>query len=546
MDRARLDDSYRRALAARRPRRPAPGRIDITIVALVDGRTDAGALLRSCERQTLTGWTLWLVCADGGGRAQAAAAAAASTLAAGRVRVTTAADLCGSADAWLPPGDTEYVLLLDGRTRLSGDGLASIHEAISGVNPPDWIYTDDDRCDESGRRHDPCLKGAFAPALAILDDQASRLAVVRRTAIASLGGCRPAYGSSQLSALLFRAQAAGIRISHCGADCAHHDRRDRDLDATERWRAADDHLGGRGVVVIDRTRVAGTPIPRVRWTATGRGPAVTVIIPTRDRLELLVRCIDSLRHTVDWTRTQLLVVDDDSEQPETRGYFRQLTSAGGLPCRVLTVLRRGRPFNYAALMNQAAAEVTTPLVLHLNNDVRALEPGWIDQMAGWLEFADVGVVGCRLIHEDGSLQHGGVIVSPAGGALEHFQKWLVTGDPGYQRLPYLARDVSAVTGACLLTRSALLRDLDGFDEQNFAVQFNDVDFCLRAREAGWRVVYEGAVGLEHRAGATRGGTFDFTETLRFLNKYRTYRDPFISARLDPVSVCGPSPVLRSR
>jgi GT2 family glycosyltransferase len=187
--------------------------------------------------------------------------------------------------------------------------------------------------------------------------------------------------------------------------------------------------------------------------------------------------------------------------------------------------------------------VTTPFMLQLNNDVEAIESGWLDQMVGWLAVPEVGVVGAKLLYPDGSIQHAGVMVMPSHGTPEHLFHRLFGNDSGYQWLPHRARNVSAVTGACLLTRTDLFHQLGGFDEEHLAVQFNDVDYCLKAVSADYRIVYEPAAVLFHRAGASRGRAYDYRENVFFLRKHREYRDPFLSPHLDLSSLCGPTPVL---
>ena len=181
-------------------------------------------------------------------------------------------------------------------------------------------------------------------------------------------------------------------------------------------------------------------------------------------------------------------------------------------------------------------------MLHLNNDIEAIAPGWLDQLSGWLAFRDIGVVGAKLLYPDGSIQHAGVIVSPSHGAPGHLFNRLTGNDTGYQWLPHRVRNVSAVTGACLLTRTDLFHELGGFDEEHLGVQFNDTDYCLRAIATGKRVVYEPSAVLFHHESASRGRDYDYRETLFFLEKYRDYQDPFASPRLDVTSLYGPTPL----
>jgi GT2 family glycosyltransferase len=286
------------------------------------------------------------------------------------------------------------------------------------------------------------------------------------------------------------------------------------------------------------------PRQRVKWRQAGLSDAdVTIVIPTRDRVDLLRSCLASLRRTLDMSRVKVLIVDDQSRQAETATFLAELerTAPG---CRILRTRAASDAFNYARLMNLAAREVDTPLMLHLNNDVEALTPGWLEQMKGWLTFPGVGAVGAKLLYPDGSIQHAGVIVVPGLFAIDHLFHRLRNDDPGYQWLPHRLRNVSAVTGACVLTRTALFHEVGGFDEEHLPVQFNDIDYCLRVIACGQRIVYEPAAVLCHQTSASRGGQYDYRETVYFMTKYHDLADPYISPHVEPLSMLSPTPRLK--
>jgi glycosyltransferase involved in cell wall biosynthesis len=257
---------------------------------------------------------------------------------------------------------------------------------------------------------------------------------------------------------------------------------------------------------------------------------VTIVIPTRDRLHLLQECVELLEETVDWRQAKLVIVDDHSRDADAVRYLAAITQRPDLRCVVVRPADRAAPFNYSHLVNLALPHIDTPLVLHLNNDVNALEPGWLEEMATWFLQPDVGVVGARLDSPDRTLNHTGIVIGPHGGLADTpFAKV----DP--REVPpewhAAAREVSAVTGACLLTRTALYRELGGFDEKDFGVAYNDVDYCLRVRAAGHRVVYTPQARLMHWGSATRGVTFDDAEHIAFVRRYPAFRDPYLSPHL---------------
>ena len=466
-----------------------------------------------------------------------------------RVRHVPLAALQDGRGFWLPPGSAERVVLLDGSCLPTSDGPSRAIRAslASGV---DWLYTDDVLLG-GPPEVDPYFKGAFSPELALVDDYATRLAVVRRDAIVRVGGLRADAGCAQIYDLLLRVSAAGASIGHCPEVCCQRIAPVPAVPDADHRAAAERALNAEGaagaaIEVRARPSAPGLALPYVKWSSgVADAGGLTIVIPTRDRVPLLQRCVESLRRTVDPAGVTLLIVDDRSSEADTRDYLDRLEHEGVFRCVVLRPSADDRRFNYARLMNAAADVVQTPLMLHLNNDVEALEPGWLDQMAGWLLRPGVGVVGAKLLYADHSIQHAGVLVSSWHGIPEHVFRRLAGGDAGYQRWPHRPRNVSAVTGACLLTRTALYRDLGGFDAEHLAVQFNDVDYCLKTIAAGFRVVVEPAAVLRHDESASRGRTFDRRENAWFIEAHRDYRDLFASPHFDHDSLCGPTPVVTS-
>ena len=259
---------------------------------------------------------------------------------------------------------------------------------------------------------------------------------------------------------------------------------------------------------------------------------VTIVIPTRNRVELLAPCVASIERTVDPRHVKLLIIDDQTSDPDTLRYLESLPQTCSIATRVIRPARTDGAFNYARLMNEAATHVDTPSMLLLNNDTLALAPGWLEDMAGWLSVPGVGAVGARLLFPNGRGQHAGIVIGPHHGLADHCFRGCDGDDLGYLFLARAARNVSAVTGACMLVRTDSYRRLNGMNEQDFAVAYNDVDLCLRMRAGGERVVYTPQAQLVHAQGASRGLDYDLDEHLAFITRYRGYRDPFVNPNLD--------------
>ncbi|MGU3539525.1 glycosyltransferase [Methylobacterium sp. A54F] len=246
-------------------------------------------------------------------------------------------------------------------------------------------------------------------------------------------------------------------------------------------------LDGDGIATVLR------PLPEPR-------PCVSLIVPTRDRLDLLRTCLDSLTGCTDWPDFEILVCDNDSREPETLAYFRALEAEGQarvIPCP--------GPFDFAAMNNRAAAAARGRLLGFINNDVEAFRPDWLARLCSEALRPEVGAVGARLLDGAGRIQHGGIVLG-TGGLVTHAHRHFPGDAAGYLSGLRATRRVSAVTAACLLVERAKFLAVGGFDAAHFAVDFNDVDLCLRLDAAGHRTLFVPGAVLHHREAASRRWT----------------------------------------
>jgi GT2 family glycosyltransferase len=246
----------------------------------------------------------------------------------------------------------------------------------------------------------------------------------------------------------------------------------------------------------------------VRYPLPVTPPLVSIIVPTRDALALIRQCAESVLAKTTYPRFELLVVDNRSADPEALAYLGDLAGRSAV-----RVLRYDHPFNYSAINNFAARQARGEVLCLLNNDTGVISPDWLEEMAGHLLQDKVGAVGARLLYTDGRVQHGGVTVGP-GGCADHLHADLPRAHPGYCSRAVIAQELSAVTAACMLTWKHLFEQLGGFDEENLPIAFNDVDYCLRLREAGYRVIYTPHAELYHRESASRGPDTTWRERRR--------------------------------
>lgn len=230
-----------------------------------------------------------------------------------------------------------------------------------------------------------------------------------------------------------------------------------------------------------------------------RTPKVSIIVPTRDQLPLLGRCIESVLGKTDYPDCELIVVDNDSQTPEAREFLAGLAGMGNERIRVLSM---PGPFNFSRMNNAAVAQARGEYVLLLNNDTAVLQGDWLAQMMRQALRPGVGIVGARLLFPDGRVQHAGVVMGLRGPA-DHPGLGLGAQEPGYMFRAQLTQNFSAVTAACLLVSRSLYESVGGLDEETFGVSYNDVDFCLRVGRAGHRIVWTPLATLLHEGSASQ-------------------------------------------
>jgi GT2 family glycosyltransferase len=257
---------------------------------------------------------------------------------------------------------------------------------------------------------------------------------------------------------------------------------------------------------------------------------VTIIIPFRDEPRFLRSCIESIDATKGTRTIEFVLVDNGSDQPETQTLLERLSRRDDVQ-----VLPDARPFNWSALNNVAAASASGDVLLFLNNDIEAQEPGWIDVLVAQAMRPDIGAVGARLLYPDRRLQHGGVVIG-VGGAADHIQAGLGEDEPGYLNMAISTRECAAVTGACLASRREVFASLGGFDEA-LGVDLGDIDYCLRAQRGGLKVLYESAAELIHHESPSRGFAGGGRDIKEFIERWQSSilaGDPYLSPHLTRV------------
>ncbi|MFK7989417.1 MAG: glycosyltransferase [Sandaracinaceae bacterium] len=496
------------------------------LLRLSRARVDhARALLDSLRAQTDPRWRL-LATDDGSSGPYLAGHLAADE----RIeRVPFEGGAMEALSALLDAADTAHVALLEPGITLAPDALSHIAARLARCPSIDLLTTDEDHRDPAGRPHTPVRRPPPNRALQLGAPQFGRLTVFRKSAALAVGGFDPRHEGAHAEDLCLRMIEGGATQSHLSVVAAHlRASRPPNPVLTSCLEAALERQGIEAALVPLDTPGAH----RVVWSEGAiKARGVTVLIPTRDRVDLLRPCVDALRRTVPADQLNVLIVDDHSVESRTHVYLREL--AADPLFEVVRDERQARTgFNFARLVNFGVAHVKTPSVLLLNNDTVPTRVGWLAQMAGWLARPDVGAVGARLLYPDGRVQHAGVTIGVHGGLADHLLHGTAGDDDGYLGLGRLARDTAAVTGACLLTHVALYREMDGLDETRFGVDYNDIDYCLRLQGVGKRVVYAPEAELVHHGSASRGGVVNPSEKTHFIERHAAFRDPFVNPAFD--------------
>jgi GT2 family glycosyltransferase len=277
---------------------------------------------------------------------------------------------------------------------------------------------------------------------------------------------------------------------------------------------------------------------KVLWPLPAELPLVSIIIPTRDKVELLRACVDSLLGATLYRPFEILIVDNGSSAAETLDYLSEIAAHPAI-----RVLRYDEPYNYSAINNFAARAAAGSYLCLLNNDTEVVEPDWLTEMIRYAVRPDVGAVGAKLLYGDGSIQHAGVIVG-IGEAAGHAHRFAPANQPGYFRQPHVAQFVSAVTAACLVVEKGKFEAVGGLDEKDLAIAYNDVDLCLKLEAAGWRNVYVPHAVLLHHESKSRGSDVSPEHVDRYMRELRifqerwgtkTYDDPLHNPNLDRYS-----------
>lgn len=433
-----------------------------------------------------------------------------------KVRELENQGIAGNSNAALEMAEGDYVGLLDHDDLLAPNALYEIAAYLEEHPGTDLVYTDEDKVTEDLSEHfQPHLKPDFNLDLLRSNNYICHFLVVKRELVKRTGGFRREYEGAQDYDFIFRCVDEAKQIGHV-PEILYHWRVSKgstaDNPASKMYayeagrRAIQDHLRRRGVEgEVSLKKDLG--FYRVEYPVRDR-ELISVIIPNRDQRETLKQCLDSIYEKTTYSNYEILVVENNSAQPETFEYYRAID--GKKNTRVITW---DKPFNYSAINNFGVRHAKGRYVIFLNNDVQVLTPSWMEELLGVCQRDEVGAVGVKLYYPDDTIQHAGIVVG-IGGIAGSLFVGMRRERSGYLHKASLMQDLSAVTAACMMVRRTAFEAAGGFEEK-LAVAFNDVDFCLKLGRAGYLVVYDPYVELYHHESKTRGSEDTKEKVRRF-------------------------------
>ncbi len=438
----------------------------------------------------------------------------------------------------------EYAVLMDHDDILREDALYEIAKAINRQGGADLIYSDEDKIDEWGLHSDPHFKPDWCPDNLLSRNYLGHVCIFKTAQLRDVGGWRVGYEGSQDYDLILRYTEIYNKVIHIPEVLYHWRIHSESAAMSEAvkpyaYRAAQmaltEAMTRRGmeatVDFLDSFRGYS-----IRFGLVNKNAKVSIIIPSKNQAELLKKCLRSIEKKSTYRNFEIILIDNNSDQKEFFSLVKHYSKQSAISFKCV---QDKHPFNFSRLINLGRKHATGEFLLLLNNDTEVITPDWLEAMMEHAQRKEVGVVGVKLLYDNDTIQHAGVIVG-LGGAAGH----VLVGDyregPGYFNYINMLNTYSAVTGACCMVRTALFDEVGGFDEE-FGTEYNDVDFCLKLVEAGYRNLYVPHCELYHYESMSRGHPHSTSESYKkhvkevnlFRKKWKKYveNDPCYNPNL---------------
>ncbi|WP_257292324.1 glycosyltransferase [Endozoicomonas sp. ONNA1] len=416
----------------------------------------------------------------------------------------------------------DYVGLLDHDDCLAEHALFYIAKTINERPQVRLLYSDEDKIDEKGVRYEPHFKTDWNRDLFYSHNYITHFSVFDATLIKEVGGFRSGLEGSQDYDLILRcvAKIGNDQIAHI-PHILYHWRAikgstalssgEKNYTTEAGYKALQDFFKATYIPVeVRKGQLANTY--RTIWPMPKPLPFVSLLIPTRDGYEILKQCIESIRTKTTYPNYEIVVLNNQTTCDKTLDYFERISSYNNI-----RVLNYDFPFNYSAINNFGVPQTKGSIIGLINNDIEVISPDWLDEMVRQVSRPDIGCVGAKLYYPDNRIQHAGVTLG-IGGVAGHTHKYFSDVNPGYFSRLKLVQNFSAVTAAAMLVRKSVFEEVEGFEEKHLKVAFNDVDFCLKVRDKGYRNIWTPHACLYHHESLSRGAEDNPEKQARFQNE----------------------------
>ena len=430
--------------------------------------------------------------------------------------------ISGNTNEALAMAEGDFIVLCDHDDMLEKDALYWLAEAVRKEPECDCIYSDEDKVDETGKRYfDPHFKPDYNIDLLCSVNYICHIFAVRKSLCDEYGGFRSEYDGAQDYDFILRMTEKARKTVHVPKVLYHWRTHTGSTSENPQSKLYAYEAGAKAIREHYRRVWPKLGIEKIEtgislgiyhtYFETDDSELISVIIPNKDHTEDLDKAIRSMIERGTWRNLEFIIAENNSEEEETFRYYEEIQRE----YPQVKVVRYEGGFNYSRINNFAEKYAKGKYILMMNNDVELIEKDSMREMVGYLQREDVGAVGCRLLYEDDTIQHAGVVVGI--GTAEHILKNTLSGDGTYYNRAMTAQDYSAVTAAVMMMKREDYETLGGFDE-SFAVAFNDIDLCLRIRESGKLIVYDPYACFHHYESRSRGAEDTPEKKNRFFNE----------------------------
>ena len=431
----------------------------------------------------------------------------------------------------------EYCGVIREGDRLSVDALFQVASVLQATPEADVLYTDEANLDPRANRVESLhFKPGWSPELLLSYNYLGGLSIIRRSMLMEAGGYIADYREAQDWELLLRLSERACHFARVPRCCymrptdagAIPDAAAKSNTHPEFRRAIEDHV--RRQDSSARVEICDNGVFRVRWSLSNK-PLVSIIIPNKNSPELIRSIVSDLVNRTDYPHKEILIVDNQSTDPEVKEFYREESEAGRI-----RIVPFDREFNYSAACNAGARAARGDYLLFLNNDMEVISSDWMDELVGWAARPETGIVGTKLLYPDGSLQHTGMVIGLE--FVTHIRHKVKNAEWGIFGTPDSYRNYLGVTGACQMVSRSLFEEIGGYDEK-YQIAYSDIIFCMQALKRGYRVVYTPYAALTHYEQYTRGDTsplLDMETMARELRGWNLQEDPYYHPELSATCV----------